>query len=106
MARNPPTPRVPRDQLPPISDPRWEQWSRQLRQLIDRNPVGWPELRAYADLIGTSLMAVRNLLGYLEEQGYAAIVVTSRREPLRWCGCTEPCDKQRRGCRKRRSKPA
>ena len=96
------TPLVPRDCLPPLSDDAWRRWSEQLRQLIDRNPVGWAELRAYAELIGTSAMSVRNLVAYLEEQGFASTVL--RRKPsveFRWCGCQDPTGCLRPGCAKR-----
>ena len=90
---------VPRDQLPEMSDPRWDRWCEGVRMLIESHPVGWDELRAYAELARTSTMAVRNLVGWLEENGYAVSFRVRGRRVV-WCGCAVPCAVPRRGCPK------
>ncbi len=89
---------VPRDQLPEMADPRWDKWSDGVRMLIERTPVGWDDLRLYAEVARTSTMAVRNIIGWLEERGYAVSFYARKR--VVWCGCTVPCAVPKRGCPK------
>lgn len=83
---------IPRDQLPDLTDPRWRYWSRRLRLLMLCNPVDWGDLEAFGDLVRTSDMTVRNLLAYLEGDGYAASFRMpdgrgARAGKMVWCGC-------------------
>lgn len=90
--------RVPKDDFPPLGDTRWALWSKPLRVLIENNPTTWNELRGLAILQHTTLMGVRNLLGYLEEVGYAVSFVSRGKVVL--CGCVKGCAKPRKGCPK------
>ena len=89
------------DQLPPVSDRRWLHWAARLRALLDRNAVDWDALGCFRELTGVNEMVLRNLLAYLEHDGYAVSFRVER--AVLWCGCNgATCHKHVRGCPKQR----
>lgn len=91
---------IPRDQLPDLTDRRWKFWSERLKILIGNQPTDWSMLEAYGKLTNTSDMAVRNLIAYLEGNGYAVCFRDSEGIMV-WCGCKYSCPVYRKGCPKK-----
>ncbi len=58
------------DDVPPLSDPRWHEWSLPLLSLLQR-PRRWPRLMRWAETLGYGEAMLRQLVAALEEFGLA-----------------------------------
>jgi len=87
--------RVPRE-IPPVSDERWFDWAWELRGKIDAQPRTWRELERIAYELDIGQELLRNLLGYMEGEGFA--VSFQLAGCLVWCGCDKQCGDPSRRC--------
>lgn len=73
---------------PPLSDPRWVGWTRQLLRHLAR-PRTWARLARWAQLAGGNETVLRHMLAVLEHRGEARS--TFRGTRLVWRGISTGC---------------
>lgn len=80
--------RIPRE-MPAVSDARWFDWAWELRAKIEEQPHTWRELERAAFELDIGQELLRNLLAYMEGEGFAVSFTWAGK--LVWCGCDRPC---------------
>jgi len=61
----------PSEDMPPMSDPRWAEWSAPLLKYLTAAPRTWTELESWRRARGVSAYLFRNCLAWLEDAGVA-----------------------------------
>jgi len=57
--------------MPPVSDPRWAEWSAPLLEYLTEAPRTWKQLERWRKSQGVSGFLFRNCLAWLEDAGVA-----------------------------------
>lgn len=70
--------------FPPISDPRWAEWTAPLLEYLRGGPRTWAALETWRQTQHVSGFMFRNYLAWLEDAGVAQSEGTGKR--VKWVG--------------------